>query len=484
MIQASDLAVEVPALLLGARFGLDATGRVFLFFSGVLWLLGGVYASGYLRDDARRARFFGFYLTAMVGNLGLIVAMDAGTFYLMLAVMTFASYGLVVHSGSVEALRAGRVYIGMAVVGEALLFSALVLLAQGSTSLSFAELSYLSVPEQTRAAIVPLALAGLGVKAGLVGLHMWLPLAHPAAPTPASAVLSGAMIKAGLLGWLRILPISEVGLPEWGGAVIALGLVAALGAAAVGVAQREAKAVLAYSSISQMGLITVAVGVALGSTGGAAAGVGAATLYALHHGLAKGALFLSVGVATGSARGPSRQLLRMIALLLPAASLAGAPLTSGAVAKAALKGAASVAPGAWAGALAVLLPLSAIGTTLLMARFLFLMQARSKPAPPPSPAVAGSWIALVVLSAVVPWLWPADLVGPAVAAALKLGAVWTNVWPIAVGAGVAVAAARVAARRGPSAAPPGVPPGDVLAWIEPPVDALVERVRSASAARS
>jgi len=91
-------------------------------------------------------------------------------------------------------------------------------------------------------------------------LHFWLPLAHPVAPTPASAVLSGAMIKAGLLGWLLTLPLSETALPQWGTLMIMVGALASIGAALIGVCQHQAKAVLAYSSISQMGLITIMVG--------------------------------------------------------------------------------------------------------------------------------------------------------------------------------------------------------------------------------
>src|SRR5690606_7309656 len=105
--------------------------------------------------------------------------------------------------------------------------------------------------------IVGLVLAGFGIKAGALPLHVWLPLAHPAAPTPASAVLSGAMIKAGLLGWLRFLPLGLVALPGWAALLMVLGVVAVFFGAAAGAVQQDAKAVLAYSSISQMGLMII-----------------------------------------------------------------------------------------------------------------------------------------------------------------------------------------------------------------------------------
>jgi hypothetical protein len=103
------------------------------------------------------------------------------------------------------------------------------------------------------------------------------------------------MIKAGLIGWLRVLPIGEVALPGWATLVITLGLLTALGGVAVGLTQRNPKANLAYSSVSQMGLMMVLVGVALAVPDGAELSVAAAGVYALHHGLAKGALFLGVG---------------------------------------------------------------------------------------------------------------------------------------------------------------------------------------------
>ena len=94
-------------------------------------------------------------------------------------------------------------------------------------------------------------------------MHVWLPLAYKAAPTPASAVLSGAMINAGLLGWLRFMPLGLEALPQWSVVVLAAGFGAAFYGVLVGLFQEEPKTVLAYSSISQMGLMTVGVGIGL-----------------------------------------------------------------------------------------------------------------------------------------------------------------------------------------------------------------------------
>ena len=364
---APPMALEWPQLLLGLRFGLDGLGTVFLLLAGLLWSLAGWAAQIYHRHDERRHALWGFWLAALSGNLWLIVAQDAIGFYAGFALMSFAAYGLVVHARSADAWRAGRVYLIMAVLGEALLLSGLLLRVAGSESLA---LPLAANGGQHASLSTALIFLGFGVKAGVLGLHLWLPLAHPVAPTPASAVLSGVMIKAGLLGWMRFLPLSTEPWPLLGAAALLLGLLAALIAVLIGLTQRQPKVLLAYSSISQMGFMTLGIGAALLHPGGWPALAPALALYALHHGLAKGALFLGVAAvaqATGAAR---RWALAMQAL--PALALAGLPLSSGFWAKDGLKQALSSLPAPWPEALTWLLPIGALGTTLLMLRLLWL----------------------------------------------------------------------------------------------------------------
>ncbi|MBN9203646.1 complex I subunit 5 family protein [Methylibium petroleiphilum] len=444
-------AVDLPWLFLGARFGLDDTSRIFLLFTAALWLAGGLHAAGYLHDDPRRRAFWLFWLAAMAGNLGLVLALDAASFYVFFALMSFASYGLVVHARTPEALLAGRVYLALVVIGELALFAAIALAWQAAGSLRFDAIAAALAGSPLRDAVVALTLVGFGIKVGALPLHVWLPLAHPVAPTPASAVLSGAMIKAGLLGWLRLLPLGAVALPSWGEALIALGLTAAFAAALVGATQRQAKAALAYSSISQMGFVTVAVGVALAVP----AAVAAATLYAFHHAFAKAALFL--GVSLAGAASPRARALWMLGVALPALALAGAPLTSGYAAKAVLKAA---LPADFAG-LAAALTLAAAGTTLVMLRVVWLLRQDAKggahAAHAPNMAMWAGWGLLVLLSLLG---WPAvgriaDL-GPTRADAW-LGATW----PLLLGAALAALAA--AWRRHTAGGREfTVPPGDLL----------------------
>jgi len=444
--------VQAPALLLGLRFELDATGRSFLLLAALLWLAAGLAARAYHATDDRRTSLWAFWLAAQAGNLWLIAAGDAAGFYAGFALMSLAGYGLVIHARTNEAWGAGRVYLTMALAGEAALLAGLLL--------RVAETGTMTLPLPAAGAdatATVLLLAGFGVKAGLLGVHMWLPLAHPVAPTPASAVLSGVMIKAGVLGWLRFLPIGADAWPLAGATAIALGLAGAFGAVAIGLAQRAPKTMLAYSSVSQMGLIAVAVGAALLHPPAAPALVAAIALYALHHGLAKGALFL--GVASIPAAGAARRLA-LAAQALPALALAGAPWTSGALAKDELKVALAALPEPWPQALAWLLPLAAIGSTLLLARVL-LAQARG--AAVATPGMAPAWLAAVAASVGlgVVVAWPLATAGWLAAAA-----------PVAIGGALAILAASLRPLAPASARAPRVGAGDLLEALAPPLALL------------
>ncbi|XXF76965.1 complex I subunit 5 family protein [Myxococcaceae bacterium GXIMD 01537] len=453
------------SVLLGTR--LYAPGdvtRIFLLFTGLLWLLAGLYAAGYMREDPRRPAFWGFFLATMAGNIGAVLAWDMAGFYMFFAGMTFCAYGLIIHERSPEAARAGRVYIIMALLGETLLLTALFLIAGTRINLPLDEVPQAVAVSPQRDLIVGLLLAGFGVKMGAVPLHMWLPLAHPVAPTPASAVLSGAIIKAGVLGWLRFLPLGWAASPTTGTMCVALGLTAMFFAALVGVTQRNAKTVLAYSSVSQMGFITLAVGLALRAPEGAAVLTSAILVFALHHALAKGLLFLGTGVVHATGRVGWRGALAVGGLLWSALEIAGAPLTSGALAKLALKSAVASVP--HGDSLPTLLSVAAVGSTLLMARFMACAVPRD--------AARGAGNSGPLL---LPWLLllAADLallVRPPIGAEelphlLQPKSLWAASWPVLLG--LALSATVVLSRRARPWRVPEVPPGDVLCLVERPL---------------
>jgi len=451
-------SVHTDSILLGTSIGVeDVVTRVFLLLTASVWLASGLFARAYMADDPRRARFWLYFLLTATGNIGVVVAQDVASFYLFYAVMTFAAYGLVVHVQTDEARRAGKVYLVMGLIGEVLLLAAFVMLVGVDVNLPLREAPRAVASSPDRDLVVGLLLAGFGIKAGALVLHVWLPLAHPVAPTPASAVLSGAMIKAGLLGWLRFLPIGIVALPGAGWVCIVGGFAAAFYAVIVGLFQRDLKTILAYSSVSQMGFMTAALGVALAAPESATVAISAILFYALHHALVKAALFLGTGVTRATRTGwPHR--LAVVGMLLCALDLAGAPLSSGSLAKISLKHLVSD----HGATLGMLLSAGAIGSTLLMAKLLTLVIDRREPAAPRS-GLWVPWLLLLVLDGALLVWPPVDreqlglLVDPANVASAA--------WPVIAGTVLAVAARRaLKSRRGR----PGsrIPPGDLLTIFE------------------
>ncbi len=427
-------------LLLGSSWGVDHTGRIFLALTGMLWLMSGIFAGGYMADDPRRRRFFLSYLLAMSGNVGLILAHDIAGFLSFFALMSFASYGLVIHQERSEDWRAGRIYLVLVVIGELLLVSGALVAISLTESVSFPAIRAGLAGSPAGILAAWLLLLGFGVKLGLVPLHVWLPLAHPAAPTPASAVLSGAMIKGGLIGMLRVLPFGDVALPM-GEPLMWLGVGTAMGAALYGIPHTHPKTILAYSSVSQMGLVFVLLGAGLSTPTAWPALLPAILLVAVHHAMAKGALFLGVGVADCEWRARWQRRLVGGTLAVLGLALAGLPFTSGAAAKLILKSSIAEAMPPGFDVLEFVLPLTGITTTLLISRFLCSVWPKDGHGHhAPRPAIWLPWALLTAVVLVLPWIalgW-----GGRLAYAVKWLApeyMVKAMWPIVAGGGLIAA---------------------------------------------
>jgi len=427
--------LELPMLWEGVRWGADdGLARAWLAFTALLWMCAGIFASSSQKDDPRRLRFWAFWLLALSGNLLLIIATDALSFYLGFSVMSLSAYGLIVHQGGPGPRRAGRLYLQLAIAGEMALLAGLMLrshAAQGDFSFS----AWQQVPMD--GLTLALLLVGLGLKAGFWPLHVWLPLAHPAAPAPASAVLSGAMLKAGLLGIWRCMPESDPLLSDLAGALLTMGIFGAVYPALLGLVAGKAKAVLAYSSVSQMGYLVMLLALAWRDPEQLPAMTVVLMLYGVHHGLAKGALFLAAGlIHTG--RLPR---IGWLLLALPALAVIGLPLTSGGAVKTALKDVWHA--GEFEGWL-VWLSLSSLTTSLLLVRALWLLRRDAGDAPASHPPFAQllPWALLSSCSVLLPWLWPA-LREPMLHGLYPAG-MWSSLWPLLI----ALVLAGVTLKRG------------------------------------
>lgn len=449
---------QLPELLLGIRLVLDETGAVFLGFICLLWVLAGAYARAYLPGRTRDTAFPGFWYATLAGNLGVCIAADVVTFYALFSLLSLAAYGLVVHDGTTRAFRAGRVYLVLAVIGEMGLVFGLMLAAQaaGGLEIDAARAALANAPQ--RDLTIALLVVGFGVKAGLVPLHVWLPLAHPIAPTPASAVLSGAIVKAGILGLMRFLPLEAI-LLDWGHVLAFAGLVTAYYGVLIGLTQTDPKAILAYSTLSQMGIVVAVLGAALALRPDDT--LDAAALYATNHGLAKGALFLSVGVVAASGR---LHWSVMLPTAVAAGAIAGLPLTGGALAKLAIKGSVG------SGVISDLVSWSAVGTTLLLLRFLYVLAANGDDdrARRPASGLVWPWAAAVLAALVLPWALFLTRTSQPIAEALDLGNLWSGAWPVALGMVIAVAAMTY-----PRRVLPAIPEGDIVV----PLEAGLRRLR-------
>ncbi|MFC1457078.1 complex I subunit 5 family protein [Microvirga arabica] len=441
-----DQVVRTPGILLDGGLSLSDTSAVFLGGAAVLWICAGVYAGRFMGSEARPAAFALFWNVVLVGNLGVFIAADIVSFYVFFALVSLMAYPLIIHDRKPASLRAGTAYIVLAVIGETALLAAFMLASHATGgSLWIGDVrAGLGLPGSSPA-ILWLLILGFGIKAGLMPLHVWLPVAHPAAPVPASAVLSGAIVKAGIFGLLTFLPFG-VPAPMEGTTLALLGFGGLFGGALLGLAQPGGKAVLAYSTVSQMGLVMGALGAALAAGVPAAAVLPAVALYALSHGLAKGGLFLSYGLAPWCSKGWRWGLLALVLVL--ALSIAGLPFTAGALAKSAIKG-----PAGPFGA--TLIGLSALTSALVLARFLALLpDARAGNRPPL--LLALPVLALASAALILPIILHSAVAGKTPFAETTLFGLLDSTWPLTLAGLLVIGAVALGLQ------PPSLPEGDLL----------------------
>ncbi|HYN76499.1 MAG TPA: hydrogenase 4 subunit B [Lamprocystis sp. (in: g-proteobacteria)] len=315
------LAAGVVALLVGGvasvtlplglpwmpwHIRLDALSGFFLTLIGVVTCAVGLYGPAYVRGFERGkdsltalGGFSGLFLTGM---LVVVLADDAFLFMVAWEVMSLSSYFLVAfHHEHAENRRAAFLYLLMAHVGGLMILLAYGVLAAFGSSFAFADLRTAAITPVWAGVAFTLAFIGFGMKAGLVPLHAWLPEAHPVAPSHISALMSGVMLKVAVYGFIRIV-FDLIGHVQWqwGVAVLVIGSLSALYGVLAALMQTDLKRLLAYSSVENLGIIFIALGLSLvflsaGFTELGALAFVAALYHCLNHALFKGLLFLGAG---------------------------------------------------------------------------------------------------------------------------------------------------------------------------------------------
>ena len=301
------LALPLGLPWLGAHFRLDALSAFFLAVINLGGAAASLYALGYGRHESAPRRVLPFFAAFLAGMNLVLLADDAFTFLFSWEFMSLTSWALVMahHRDSGNA-RAGYVYLLMASFGTFALVFAFGLLAGPAGGYDFAAIRAAAPSALAGAAVLALGLAGAGSKAGIVPLHAWLPLAHPAAPSHVSALMSGVMTKVAVYGFVRLV-FDLLGTPLWWwGALVALiGGVTALIGVLHALMEHDLKRLLAYHTVENIGIIFIGLGLALAfqanqMQAAAALALTAALFHVFNHSLFKTLLFFGAGAVLAS----------------------------------------------------------------------------------------------------------------------------------------------------------------------------------------
>jgi hydrogenase-4 component B len=302
----SDQRLIVPWSVPGGEFavGLDHLSALFLVPIFLISLLGSVYGLSYWTpaahpENSRKLRLFYGTLTGAMALL--VLARNSIVFLFGWEIMALSAFFLVTTVDHDQEVReTGWLYLIATHIATLCLFALFALLRATTGSYTLAPFAPDAIPASHMTAVFLLALAGFGLKAGIMPLHVWLPSSHAIAPSHVSAIMSGVIIKMGIYGFLRIVSLCPETPLWWGEVVLALGVVSGVFGVAFAIGQHDLKRLLAYHSIENIGIIVMGIGLALvgrslGQPAWVVLGLSGALLHVWNHALFKALLFLSAG---------------------------------------------------------------------------------------------------------------------------------------------------------------------------------------------
>jgi hydrogenase-4 component B len=298
--------VTAPLLpLTGVALRIDGLSALFLIIIGLVGASAAVYGFGY--STSYRGRYslplLGVMLNGLLFSMTVqVMADNALTFLMAWEAMSLAAYFLILtEHDQRDTIRAAHWYLAISHAGFAALVAMFLLLSAGELTTSFAAMRSASLAPGLRDAAFILGLLGFGAKAGIIPLHVWLPMAHPVAPSHVSALLSGVVIKMGVYGVVRVaFDLLGGGPAWWGGLILALGAVSALLGVLYALMEHDLKRLLAYHSVENVGIIFIGIGAGLmfhsyGLTTLGTLGLIAGLYHTVNHACFKGLLFFGAG---------------------------------------------------------------------------------------------------------------------------------------------------------------------------------------------
>ena len=295
----------------GVVFKIDLLNYILMSFAGIMFFVVGLFAINDITHEQRQRSFYFFYMMTFIATMGSLMAADLLSFFLFFELMTFSTYGMIVHFRCQDAYEAGNEYIYLGIIGGLAILGGIIMLGAYTGSLEWVNLAEkFSMLGISKYVIGGLFLLGFGMKAGVVPLHFWVPRVYESAPFTMTAISSAILTKVGAYGIFRVATVlffSDPGLVNWDDAlrwvtakefgvlIIWVGIITMVVGVTLALLEGNVKRMLAYHSVSQMGYIVMGIGVAsyLGVKG--AMGYSGALYHMINHGLFKTLLFMVAG---------------------------------------------------------------------------------------------------------------------------------------------------------------------------------------------